>query len=58
MYLLLNQKGDYLEDKKLSIYWETERSDDIKEGKYIGASRKVPTQKSRSENQEVSWVDK
>ena len=28
MYLLLNQKGDYLEDKKLSIYWETERSDD------------------------------
>ena len=25
MYLLLNQKGDYLEDKKLSSFWETER---------------------------------
>lgn len=58
MYLLLNQKGDYLEDKKLSSFWETERSDDTKEGKYVWASRKVPTQKSRSENQEVSWVDK
>lgn len=32
IYVLLNQKGDYLEDKKLSSYWETERSNDIKEG--------------------------
>lgn len=55
---MLNQRGDYLEDKKLNSYWETERSDDIKEGKYVGASRKVPTQKCRSENQEVLWVDR